>query len=303
MKPEIEQIDNLGSPRTLAYNWSFYRSAVRGVLRRHRVVFTHPRYGRDSHFRFSLTSRRRWYRLFGASEELRIPFTYYDFSRAVALMEVIEGLGVNFKHLLHLKSEFSFYQELTPGKTYQIDYIFENVLRIKADKAAIIGQTKVYHDGTLCLEMRDHFVIKNVARKYIERLQDDESHEFKGITHIPAVPLINAAEKEIYIPENLSRYYGRASGDKNIVHTTAWAAKLFGYNRPFIQGLCTANLMMKEFAAAGIALKYFNITFARPVYLKSTVRLLIADGEYRLQDQKGNVLCFGVYTPADHAAS
>jgi len=288
-----EVVENFGHPGTLAYNWFFYSQALRGVLRKHKVKFTQPRYGRDDKYVFSAASRKRWYELFAVPEEIEVPFTYYDYSRAVGFMKVIEGLGVNFRHILHLKSELRFYRYLKPGEHYVIDYVFDSVVRIKEDKAAIIGYTDISRNGERCLSMRDHFAIKEVPPRYASRLKFDESQEFRGITRLPANPLQDCGVKEIYIPKTLAQRYGSVSGDKNIVHTSATIAKLFGYERPFIQGLCTANLIMRELCVAGLKLEHFSITFCLPVFMDSVVYLQHNDHEYRLSDVEGKVLCFG----------
>jgi len=195
--------------------------------------------------------------------------------------------------LLHLKSEIWFYEELIPGDVYVIDYAFEDVLQIKPDKAAMIGRSAISRNGELYMKMRDHFVIKDLPRKDAAYLQKDETNEFKGITHVSAEPLKNCRVEELYIPADLARRYGAVSGDRNIVHTSPFMAKMFGYERTFIQGLCTANLIMSRLCMAGIKLQHFTITFGRPVFMDSMVYLYYTDSEYRLQDEDGNVLCFG----------
>jgi len=290
---EIEPVYNHKHPGTLAYKRFYYRSVIKGVLRPHRVIFKKRRVGRDDHFVLYPKGKKKWYKLFGVPEDVVVPFTYSDYSRAVGLMEAIDGLGTNFKHLLHLKSEIWFYQELIPEDVYVIDYEFEDVLQIKPDKAAMIGRTAISRNGELYMNMRDHFVIKDLPKRDAAYLQKDESNEFKGITRVPAEPLENARVEEIYIPMDLARRYGDCSGDQSIVHTSPRIAKIFGYERTFIQGLCSANLIMSRLCKAGIKLQHFTITFGRPVFMDSTVYLYFTENEYRLQDEDDNVLCFG----------
>jgi len=290
---KVEIVDNYGHPGTWAYKRFFYRSAILGVLRRHRVEFSHRRYGQDKNFKLLPRSQKRWYRLFNVPENATIPFTYYDYSRAVGLMKVIQGLGVNFKYLMHLKSEFWFYHPLVVGEKYTIDYVFEDVRRIKHDKGAIIGYSAISNNNELYQETRDHFVIKKVPEKYASRLQPDHSNQFKGITHLPAEPLTEGLKKDIYIPAGLAKEYSKTSGDYNIVHTSTRLAKMFGYDRPFIQGLCTANLIIKELVLSGTEIQYFSIIFCRPVFLQSQVTLQYNQHEFRLQDEDDNILCFG----------
>lgn len=295
MKHEVRYIPvvNHGHPGTLSYNWFYYRSAVKGVLRPHRLEFKKPRYGRDSNFLYRESTRRRWHRLYNVPDSVDVPFTVYGYSGAVGMMAVLRDLGVNFRHLLHLKSEITVKRIMRAGETYVIDYAFEEAIRIKADKAAIIGTTRVMRQSELFMEIRDHFVIKEVPEKYLDRLKVNDTGEFRGITRIPADRLDGAVTHELYIRENYARDYGNASGDKNIVHTTKFTSALFGFGRPFIQGLCTANLIMSKFCMEGYTPCYFSIIFCRPVYLESRVYLSYTSDDYRLQDDKGRILSFG----------
>jgi hypothetical protein len=286
-------LENHGHPGTLSYNWFYYTSAIKGVLRKHRLEFKKPRYGRDNNFIYLESTKRRWHRLYNVPENVHVPFTVYGYSGAVGMMKILKELGVNFRHLLHLKSEIKISGEMHAGESYVIDFEFDDVLRIKADKAAIIGTVKVKKNDTVLLEVRDHFVIKEVPESDLNKLKQDETGQFRGITRIPAKPMEGAAVRELFIEGHYARDYGSASGDKNIVHTTAFASRLFGYRRPFIQGLCTANLILSRLSMDGVNLSYFSIVFCRPVYLRSTVFLNYTDCEYRLMDRKGQVLCFG----------
>lgn len=286
-------LKNYGHPGTFSYNWFYYRSAIKGVLRKHRLEFKNPRFGRDGNFIYLESTRRRWHRLYDVPDNIHVPFTVYGYSGSIGMMKLLKELGVNFRHLLHLKSEIFIHQEMHAGESYIIDFEFNSVVRIKADKAAIIGTVKVKKDGITYMEERDHFVIKNVPEGDLEKLDVDESGQFRGITRIPARPMEGAILREFDIKGHYARDYGSASGDKNIVHTTAFTSKLFGYRKPFIQGLCTANLILSKLSMDGIKLNYFSIVFCKPVYLKSRVSLNYTETEYRLIDRKGRVLCYG----------
>lgn len=289
----LEVVENYGHPGTTAYKINLYRTLCRGMARKHRVVFTHPRYGRDARFKLYHSSQRRWYKLFQVPDDVIVPFTYFDHSRALGFMKVISGLGVNFTNILHLKSEMWFYRPLVPGERYVIDYVFEDVVKVKHDKAAILNYSAITKDGEFYQEHRDNFIIKNVKKKYLDRLQNDDMNQFKGITRLPADPIEDVKIKEIYIPMDLPVKYTSASGDCSYMHITPRAAKIFGFGKPFLQGLCTANLLMKELVMAGVKLEYFSIVFCLPVYLDDMVYLNYNDHEYRLQDSQGKVLAFG----------
>lgn len=289
----LEMLRNYRHPGTTAYKVFFFRNMVKGVLRRQRLVYKHPRYGRDENFKFYHQAKRKWYKLYQVPENIAVPFTYFDFSRAVGVFKIISGLGINLVNILHLKSEFWFYQPLIPGERYVIDYVFEDVARVKQDKAAIIGYTAIRRKGELYQESQDHLIIRNVQEKHLSRLQTDQQNQFKGITRLPAGPIENVIIKEIYIPLDLPVKYTSVSGDYTFVHITPKSARFFGFGKPFLQGLCTANLLIKELVMAGIKLEYFSITFCLPVHLRNTVYLHFNDQQYRLLDACGRVLCFG----------
>lgn len=289
----IIPIINHGHPGKLSYRWFYLKSAISSVMRPHKLNFTEPRYGRDSSFFYYISTWNRWHRLCNVPENVKVPFTVYGYSAAVGVMKVLKELGVNFRHLLHLKSEITVHKIMEPGMSYIIDYTFEEALRIKADKAALVGSSRAVKDGEIFMEIKDHFVIKNVAEEYLRPLREDSSGQFKGITRVPAADIDGAVTEEMFIAEHMARDYGHASGDRNIVHTTLLSARIFGYRKPFVQGLCTANLIMSKLCCKGFDLKYFSIVFCRPVYLKSKTSLTYNANEYRLQDEKGRVLCFG----------
>ncbi len=302
MKHELEYMDvvNHGHPGTMRYNWFYYKSAIKGVLRPHRLEFKEPKYGRDSNFLYRESTRKRWHNLYKVPDDIEVPFTVYGYSGSVGMMAVLKELGINFRHLLHLKSEIRVNSLLKAGESYIIDYALEDVIRIKADKAAMINITKVMRGNEICMEVKDHFVIKNVPERYLERLESDETGEFRGITRISAGRLESCKDLELFIMENYARDYGRASGDKNIVHTTKFTSRLFGFGRPFIQGLCTANLIMSKLCMEGFTPAFFSIVFCRPVYIESRVILSYTDTDYRLLDDKDRVLCFGKISRMDN---
>ncbi len=295
MDSEIKYVPvkNHGHPGTFKYNWFYYRSAIKAVLRPHRLNFKRPRYGRDDNFYYRESTWKRWHRLYNVPLKIDVPFTVYSYSAAVGMMAILKELGVNFRHLLHLKSEIKIHQIMKPNLKYSIHYSFEEAMRIKKDKAAIIGTTKVSHGGIIYMEVKDHFVIKNVPEKYLATLKNDQTNQFKGITRFVQKDMENPIVHELFIKENYARDYGRASGDKNIVHTTKFTSTIFGFGRPFIQGLCTANLIMARLCMDGFVPEYFSIVFCRPVYLESKVILKYTDKEYYLTDKRGNVLAFG----------
>jgi len=73
-----------------------------------------------------------------------------------------------------------------------------------------------------------------------------------------------------------------------MIHTTKFAARLFGISRPFIQGFCTANYVLRHVRQySRNPLKTFTITFVRPVFVGSTNTLRYDHTDFEVTSSKG----------------
>ena len=101
------------------------------------------------------------------------------------------------------------------------------------------------------------------------------------------------------VPKDMGTRYGQVSGDMNPVHTTALAARLFGYPRPFVPGLCTANRVLAILSTQSEArLQQFRISFAQPVPTGTRVEVPVTDSDCEVLDGDGKVLAFGNFARA-----
>ncbi len=104
----------------------------------------------------------------------------------------------------------------------------------------------------------------------------------------------NVQQIDISVPHDMGIQYGKVSGDLNMVHTTAFAAKLFGYRKPFIQGLCTANYVLKHLTGStNDALGSFDITFARSVFVGEIIHLYYVEDSFEVCRADGKLAAYG----------
>ena len=75
-------------------------------------------------------------------------------------------------------------------------------------------------------------------------------------------------------------------------HVTPAGAARAGFRRPFLQGLCTANLVVTALTRRG-TLERFSVLFARPVEVGQSVELLLHDDGFELRDETGRLVAFG----------
>lgn len=294
-----------------AYQRRYYATAVRNIAKRHRLLVDRefPRY--RTTIRVTPEERQRWFDLFDAGpDQQSAPFTYYSTSGTLLLMKVVEDVGVNFKHLLHLRSEMA----LHPGGRrieVDVDHVLEvslqDILELGDDRVALVIESRVHApDDTLVQLSRDAFVILSIEPDAMAALR--ASHRFgdgdaSGLSDVsrrePVLDPGTATTVRVAVPDDMGLRYGRVSGDLNVVHTTRMAARLFGHPRPFIQGLCTANYVLCALTGALDApVQRLTTCFARRVFVGQEVDVRFADGVVEVLDDDGRLLVHGEYGTA-----
>lgn len=307
--PETVVLDVPAIDRMRQYAAAYYASALRTVLRQHQLIVDRrfPYY--EAVLRLGADERQRWHNLFGVAADAAQapPLTYYTTVGTLVLMKVVADVGVNFRNLLHLRSETTLSPlDVEPGADYRLRARLEDIVTLRGDRVALVVDSRLNDSaGRLVRGFRDFFVILNLQPQHVQALQAS-----KGFGRLDASELRDAARRRsklddrpgvrrttVDVPQDMGVRYGRLSGDMNLVHTTALAAQLFGHPRPFVQGLFTANQVMTILSAESRArLQQFRISFAKPVFTGQPMQVLTTDTDYEVLDLEGKVLAFGQFT-------
>ena len=75
---------------------------------------------------------------------------------------------------------------------------------------------------------------------------------------------------------DVGRAYATVSGDRNPIHTSALAARAFGFRRPIAHGMYTAARALADVGAARGEAFDWSVEFLRPVLLPGTVSVRVA---------------------------
>lgn len=308
------QVDNLPDrvvmdvpelTRLREYMVSYYTTALKHVLKHHRLIVDRrfPTY--ETTFVLSAPEQQRWLDLFETTD-VTTPFTYHTSVGTMMLMRLVGDVGVNFKNLMHLKSEMRIApsRPMQAGKSYRLVFQIEDIIALREDRVALVCASRVYDgSGNQVRSYRDFFIILNLEPEYITALRDTKAYgrhdasEFEGLAKREA-SLHRAADVKrvmIDVPGEMGLSYGKVSGDLNLVHTTPLAAKLFGHPRVFVQGLCTANYVLRHLTAAHGVPEELRITFAKRVFVGQQVQLCFTSREFEICDSNGALLAFGDY--------
>ena len=290
--------------RMREYMISYYATALRHIFKRHRLLVNRrfPTY--ECEFRLTEPEQRQWLKLFG-TDRIDTPFTYHTMVGTMVLMRVVGDVGVNFKNLMHLKSEMSITPDvLEVDRSYRLMSEIDDIVPLRDDRVALICSSRVFDDsGRRIRSYRDYFIILNLDSEYIEALRATkefgraDSAQFTGLAAREATigrSVGDTRVASIDIPGDMGFLYGKVSGDLNLVHTTPLAAKLFGHPRPFIQGLCTANYVLTHLSR-NAPLESLDMTFAKRVFVGQQVEMRYLADRFEICDRAGALLAFGNY--------
>lgn len=290
--------------RMRSYMARYYVSAVRNVVKRHRLLVSRdfPRY--ECEISVTPEDQRKWFELFDVGEGLtHTPFTYYTSSGTMLLMKVVEDVGVNFRHLMHLRTDMTFAADgrvMEPGVGYRLSARLADIVPMGDDKVTLVIESRIEDPERVVVQLnREHFVILNVDPEVLEVLRTSRNGQgvaSPGLSRRP--PRLGdqpgVQRIPIEVPEDMGMRYGKVSGDLNLVHTTRSAARVFGHPKPFIQGLCTANYVLRHLTAAGRGhVLALDLTFTRPIFVGQTVELRHDEQALEVHSPDGKLLAFG----------
>ena len=315
-QPGTVVLDVPAIERMREYTAAYYASALRTLVRQHKLVLDRefPHY--VAPLRISADERAKWHALFNVPAGAATPpFTFHSTVGTLTLMKVVTDVGVNFRNLLHLRSEMALsLRDVEPGHDYRLRARLTDIQVLRGDRVVLVVDSRLDGtDGQLVRSFRDFFVILNLDPHQVKALAANQR-----FGRLQVAELRDAARRKsklasrpgvlrctVRVPEDMGARYGQISGDMNPVHTTALAARLFGYPRPFVQGLFTANQVLALLSAQTAGrLQFFRISFTQPVLTGSQVDVLTTAAEYEVLDGEGKVLAFGSFArdPAGQVA-
>lgn len=254
--------------------------------------------------------RAQWQRLFNdtgdrSDPDVPVPFLYNQSVGTLLYTRLIADLGINFRHLLHVQHETKHWASVADWVNtdrQELHASLRGAARLGDGKAMISLRIAIHRPkpegGSLLGTVNDRFIIRSVPDADLDKLATGRALLRTLAELRRKEPQLDAAAQDsvvgsIRLPSDMGKQFGRVSGDFNPVHTTRWAARLFGVKRPFLQGLGLRNAMIRQLALHGRPLKRFTISFASPAFLGQTLRVVMQGDAFELIDESGLVVAFG----------
>lgn len=285
--------------RRFAYAAAYWPLTLRNLVVPHRLRADRAR-TYSTPFTPHPDAAQRWCRVFSIDERAArgAPFLYGQAAGTLLYMRLFADLGLNFRHLLHLAHQ-STHLEPAHGVAQQVTARVSKVALLGASKAVVTVRSDVARaDGHPLLHTEDRFVVRGYAPAQLQGLPMDDSLRCTSFQLARQAPRLRDAgvwRLPVPVAQDLGRRYGQLSGDMNPVHTTPWAARLFGHRRPFLQGLGTRNLVVGHLAAAGLKLQRLELHLCRPVMCGQILTLAHDGRQIELTDARHTLLACGQF--------
>jgi hypothetical protein len=303
--PETVELRAPDITRARQHMVAYYAAVLRHLLMRQRLVVGRrfPRY--ETSLVLSAEELASWLTLFGGGEA-DTPFTHHAAAARMALLRAAGDVGVQLDNLTHVRCEMTIAagHPIRPDRGYRLSVRIEDIVVLDDARLGLVCAARLYDQSAFRVRSyRDFFEVLNLEKAYIEALRAACGNGRVGATafhgHADRHAEIGAARRvTIDVPDDMGKRFARVSGDFNLVHTAQLAATMLGYPRPFIQTLCTANLVLRHLMPEYGPPEGLRIAFARPVFVGQRIELRYGTRQFELCDQAGALLAFGDFDVA-----
>lgn len=279
------------------YALAYWPATLRSLLSPHRLNPSAAQGSYAAPFQPRRDVHTRWCQAFGldARAAAGAPFLFSQATGTLLYMRLFADLGLNFRHLLHLRHRAT--HRPAPQAAHLGGQIVSArtaaVHSLGAHKAVVhIACTVSSEDGLVLLNVQDDFIVRGYRPGQLAALTRHSGPPFEALLRRAPrwAPGTAPWQACIDIASDLGQRYGQLSGDANPVHTTPWAARLFGHPKPFLQGLATRSMIVGQLAQAGWQVHRLDLHLCRPVPCGESV-LLSQDGQsFELTNASGSQL-------------
>jgi len=149
-------------------------AALRTLVRQPRLVVDRRFPHCEAPMRISAQERARWHALFGVAQgAVAPPFGFHSTVGTLVLMKVMADVGVNFRKLLHLRSEMALsLLDVEPGVGYRLGARPADIQVPRGDRVMLVVDSRLNDDaGHLVRGFRDFFVFVNLQAHHVAELK------------------------------------------------------------------------------------------------------------------------------------
>ena len=289
----------------LRYAVTYWSATLRSLLGEHRVQSAAAgRYA--TAFEMTDSLRQRWHQVFDPGHgavAVGCPLLYSQSVGTLLYTRLFTDMGINLRHLLHLKHRVTH-----PLGVAAYLGAGRQILACRLKRCVRAGPARVLvllemqlsdEQGRTVAVVEDGFLVRNVPVCDVASAEPDRLllRELMNLRRRSVtIDADAAATRRAALPfaSDGAQRFGRVSGDLNPVHTGGLCSRLFGIERPSVQGLYLRNRVVCELGRWGLALDRFEITFTSPAYAGQTLQLRQQGADFEVVDGEGRLVAYGV---------
>ncbi|MHA7878704.1 MAG: MaoC/PaaZ C-terminal domain-containing protein [Saccharospirillum sp.] len=253
-----------------------------------------------THWFLSEDTARKWPALFGYEGAHPQAFTYSAPAGVWALMQVLQDLGVKFSRIMHLHTRLLLVSEkgFEVGTHYTTSVRYQGARPLKGHSVSLAFRSEVRDvTGREVMQLEDELYVGGLPDGFVDQLANNQVSLPASKADQSALLSNPLADRiPVRIPRRLGSQYGKLSGDLNPLHISSIGARLLGHSSSFIQGLCTANLILATLGNHWQqSIRSLDMRFERPVPQPARLNLVCTLDQFALVDERQKALVFGSY--------
>lgn len=242
---------------------------------------------------------QHWHKVFNYQSTAPQAFTYSAPAGVWALMQVLEDLGIKFSRIMHLSTHLL----LTSPDGFEVNAHYTTNVRymgarpLKSRSVALIFRSEVRDvRGREIMQLEDELYVGGLPEEFVAQLSSEHTKVPQAERGEIAIDNPVADQIPVTIGRRLGSQYGKLSGDLNPLHISSLGARLLGHSGSFVQGLCTANLMLATLGTHWRRpVRSLTLEFKRPVPQPAKLTLICTLDQFSLIDSKKRILVTGSY--------
>lgn len=231
----------------------------------------------ETHFEFTKRDTILYALGIGASE---LPFVYEEGLKALPTMPVIMGspgffwrdpeYGIDWRRLLHGESQLELYGPLPVEGAVRGVTLIGPIFDKGKDKGAVVYTTRNVFDAS------DKLIARIVSSSFL-RGDGGFGGVSEGQPKPHPVPARDPELSHVFTTAANQALIYRLSGDYNSLHIDPEVARVGGFERPILHGLCTYGVVGRALIATlcdnePARLKKLNVRFSNPAYPGDSIR-------------------------------
>lgn len=263
---------------------------------------------RNHQFQLSDSYLEEWNRLLTTQHYQGVlPYSFYwPWMMDYTMKNLLPDLGISLKNVLHLGHEASIMEDfdLIQKSRNTLKNRLVDVCALSKNKIVLVTETSIVDEkGKILYLARDFTVVLNMKQHEMDMLKnapswDHEDVPFRTESFRSRASRFrddgNAPRKAYYCNADLANRFGSVAGALSVTHASVLTARIFRQGKVFLQGMCTANIVLKILCdELDEDVTNFGIYFTNQLPFPQRIEVRYDDTVFEVFDESNTMVAYG----------